>query len=163
MLKKIAAFIITIGFITGLAQTSYAETKNPDNNPISKDFKVYFEKASTTAELNKASAEYKNAWEAELNNAAKMLKSKHKLAQDKKLIDDYVKQAKEMAQKSSELEALRWSGSDEKPEPGRSFGSAATSALLQPQASVYKQAALKLIEIYDEEGKEYKYIYKPQK
>ncbi len=163
MLKKIAAFIITIGLITGLAQTSYAETKNTDSNPINKAFKVYFEKASTTVEINKVSEDYLNAWEAELNNAAKVLKSKYKFAQDKKLVDDYVKQTKDIAKKSSELEVLKWSDLDEKPGPGRSFGTGAPGAMMAAQASAYKLATLRLIDLYDEEGKEYKYIYKPQK
>lgn len=133
-------------------------------NPIDQAFAGDFSQSLTTVELNFVSEKYAQAWKAELDHIAVVMKQQYHFDEDKAHVDAYVTAYEQAAQAAGLIEWINWSDSNAAP-VGRHFGTGAASASMSAQANVYKQAALQLITLYQGQSGErntYSYAYSGQ-
>ena len=152
-------FLLVVGF------TSTAFAMENNDNPIDEAFLNDRNKAMSTVEINYVMGKYAEAWKAEMNHAATVIKGKYEFDEDKTRIDDYIEAYEKVADAAIRVEWLSWSDTTQSPK-GRHFGTGAVSASLSAKANIYKQAAFNLINTYQgQEGGnsgnniKYSYIY----
>ena len=160
MKKSIALTIAVILLISLSCSVAFAKDLS-NNNPINKYFDKKFDNAMNTMQINQVSSEYKDAWKAELNHVAGLIKKEYKFKKDKNTVNNYVVLARKLAKNASSLAILNWCDTSQPPGE-RNRGSGATSAGLGAEARVYKQATINLIQHYKGVSgeKKYKFLFK---
>jgi len=167
MSKKSVIILIAMLFllVVGFNSTAFAMVNDCINNPIDKAFLKDRNEAMSTVEINYVMGKYAEAWQAEMNHAATVIKGKYEFDEDKTRIDDYIEAYEKVAAAAIRVEWLKWSDTTQSPE-GRHFGTGAVSASSSAKANIYKQATFNLINTYQgQEGSnpdnnfKYSYIY----
>ena len=142
--------------------TTQDTSETDSDNPIDRAFSGSFDTALPTAQLNLVAEQYLNAWQAELDHVAQLIKDTLRYEQDKQRVTDYVTAVKSQASVAFDLELLNWSDLHQAPE-GRSFGTGGPSAAMFAQADVYKSGVLHLIVHYEsnvqDKPRTYEYLY----
>lgn len=142
---------LVIGFNPAMAAGNH-------DNPIDQAFAKDFNEAMSTVEMNYVAEEYMQAWKAEMNNAAAVIKQQYKFDEDKARVDAYVAAYEQVADAAVYLEWLNWSDTEESPDC-RSFGTGAPSASWTAKANIYKQATLNLLKAYQHHAVDKPYTY----
>ncbi|MDF2502238.1 MAG: hypothetical protein K0Q77_2952 [Anaerosporomusa subterranea] len=160
MTRKSIVALVTLFLLVFFANMAMA--KDHTDNPIDKAFAQDISEAMNTMEMNYVTEKYMDAWKAEMDNAAIVLKQRYTFAEDKAHIDNYIAAYKKVAEAAAYLKWLNWSDTEEAPNI-RHSGTGAASASLSAKANIFKQATLNLINAYHgqlgDDPFKYSYIY----
>ena len=130
-------------------------------NPIDAYYEIKINEANNTFEYNAVANEYVEAWQNEFKNIIEYEKGKLTFEQDKSYYDDYYAEYAKLATLAAEIESLEWVDVTEKPEE-RFAGTGATFVELLQMKNVYREGAMRLIEVYENRGdasNTYTYIF----
>lgn len=147
MTRKQIVIFIGILFLLVVSITNTGMAIDNSDNPIDQAFAKDFTQATATPELNYVAEKYMQAWKAEMNNAAAVIKQQYQFAEDKARIDTYTAAYEQVAAAASSVAWLNWSDTNAEPKH-RNFGTGAASASLSAKANIYKQATVNLINMY---------------
>jgi ABC-type enterochelin transport system substrate-binding protein len=103
MPRKSEVVVVGILFLL-VCFSNTAMAKNYTNNPIDKAFAQDLSEAMNTVEMNYVAEKYMDAWKAEMDNIAIVLKRRYTFAEDKARVDDYVAAYKNVADAAVYLE-----------------------------------------------------------
>lgn len=147
MTRKQIVVFMGILFLLVVSVTNTGMAMDNSDNPIDQAFANDFTLATATPELNYVAEKYMQAWKAEMDNAAAVIKQQYQFDEDKARIDTYTAAYEQVAAAAGSVVWLNWSDTNAEPKH-RSFGTGAASASLAAKANIYKQAAVSLINMY---------------
>ena len=163
MARKQIFVLVGMLFLLIVSFTNTVMAMDNSDNPIDQAFANDFTQAIATPELNYVSEKYMQAWKAEMDNAATVIKQQYQFDEDKTRIDAYTAAYEQVAVAASSVAWLNWSDTNAAPQH-RNIGTGAASASLSAKANIYKQATLNLINMYqgqtgDNPNEKNTYIY----